>query len=176
MFNLIRRWLGLAEPAIQHHDPFNYKSIAYQSNDLTIHFSPQGGCTEIIVAELVQAKQEILVLAYIFTSQEIAHALLAAHDRGVDVQVIVDVNEAPCRGSQVETLKKEIKVYTDSYHAIAHNKIIVIDQKTVVTGSFNYTAAAEHVNAENLVVLRNPDVCTAYLANFHAHLAHSLPA
>lgn len=174
MFNCLRRWFGMTEPVLAKHDPFDYKSIAYQSRDLCIHFSPQGGCTDLIITQLAQAKQEILVLAYVFTSQDIAHALLAAHERGISVQVIVDAKESVCRGSQVEVLKKDIEVYTDAYHAIAHNKIIVIDGQTVITGSFNYTAAAEHANGENLVVIHNPDVCKAFVANFNAHLAHSV--
>jgi phosphatidylserine/phosphatidylglycerophosphate/cardiolipin synthase-like enzyme len=171
MLNRLLHWLGLtARP----HDPFNYRSIAYKSKDISVIFSPQGGCTEAIVQEIVQAKQEILVLAYAFTSQDIASAMLAAHDRGVNVQVIVDANEGLCRGNQVDALKKEIKVYKDAYHVIAHNKIILIDKSTVITGSFNYTSSAEHVNGENLLIIRNSPVCAAYLANFNAHLAHSI--
>ena len=59
-------------------------------------------------------------------------------------------------------------------HAIAHNKIMIIDQTVIITGSFNFTKAAEKNNAENLLVIKgNPDLVKKYLANFKEHLGHS---
>jgi phosphatidylserine/phosphatidylglycerophosphate/cardiolipin synthase-like enzyme len=57
--------------------------------------------------------------------------------------------------------------------AIAHNKIMVIDGKTVLTGSFNFTKAAEDDNAENLLVIQDPALAAKYAANWQAHLSHS---
>ena len=63
----------------------------------------------------------------------------------------------------------------DAAHAIAHNKVMVIDGEVVVTGSFNFTRQAENENAENLLVIRDGDLAERYLANWHAHEAHSQP-
>jgi phosphatidylserine/phosphatidylglycerophosphate/cardiolipin synthase-like enzyme len=64
----------------------------------------------------------------------------------------------------------------DDQHAIAHNKVIVIDSATVITGSFNFTKAAEQNNAENLLVIKEaPEVVKAYEANFQAHAGHAHP-
>ena len=64
----------------------------------------------------------------------------------------------------------------DAEHAIAHNKVIVIDDSTVLTGSFNFSKAAEEKNAENLLVLKKaPELAQAYMANINAHAAHSHP-
>ena len=68
-----------------------------------------------------------------------------------------------------------IPVQIDAKHAIAHNKIMVIDGQTVITGSFNFTTAAEEHNAENLLVIRSPELAAKYAANWKVHADHSDP-
>ena len=63
----------------------------------------------------------------------------------------------------------------DANHAIAHNKVIVIDGETVVTGSFNFTKAAEEKNAENVLIIRDPAVAAQYAQNWETHRQHSQP-
>jgi phosphatidylserine/phosphatidylglycerophosphate/cardiolipin synthase-like enzyme len=63
----------------------------------------------------------------------------------------------------------------DANHAISHNKVIIIDGETVLTGSFNFTKAAQEKNAENLLILHDPTVAVAYTKNWEAHQAHSQP-
>jgi phosphatidylserine/phosphatidylglycerophosphate/cardiolipin synthase-like enzyme len=67
-----------------------------------------------------------------------------------------------------------IPTYIDEKHAIAHNKVIIIDQATIITGSFNFTKAAEEKKAESLLVIRGDDALVKkYLAIFKEHLGHS---
>jgi phosphatidylserine/phosphatidylglycerophosphate/cardiolipin synthase-like enzyme len=66
-----------------------------------------------------------------------------------------------------------IPTFIDSAHAIAHNKVIVIDRETVITGSFNFTKAAEQHNAENLLILKNKDLAKLYVENWNRHKLHS---
>ena len=68
-----------------------------------------------------------------------------------------------------------IPVRIDAVHAIAHNKVMVIDGETVITGSFNFTTAAEQHNAENLLVLHDQPLAAHYETNWHHHAAHSQP-
>ena len=68
-----------------------------------------------------------------------------------------------------------IPTLIDAKHAIAHNKIIVIDGATVITGSFNFSKAAEESNAENLLVIRDKGLADKYTANWQAHAQHSEP-
>ena len=63
----------------------------------------------------------------------------------------------------------------DARHAIAHNKIMVIDGEVVLTGSFNFTSQAEHSNAENLLAIGDSAMAAKYAANWSAHAAHSEP-
>ena len=141
-----------------------------------VYFSPKGGCTEAVVQELGKAKATVLVQAYSFTSVPIAKALLAAHKRGVKVEVILDKSQKSEKYSEADFLVNVgIPVQIDTKHAIAHNKIMVIDGQTVITGSFNFTTAAEEKNAENLLVIRSPELAAKYAANWKVHADHSDP-
>ena len=145
-------------------------------DSVQVCFSPNGGCTEVIVGELNKAKAEVLAQAYSFTSKEIAKALLDAHKRGVKVQVILDKSNLTEKYSAADFVAHAgIPLLIDSEHAIAHNKVMVIDVETVITGSFNFTKAAEEHNAENLLILHDKTLAAKYAANWRDHAAHSTP-
>jgi phosphatidylserine/phosphatidylglycerophosphate/cardiolipin synthase-like enzyme len=141
---------------------------------IRVYFSPDGKPTEAIVAALNRAKTAIRVQAYSFTSAPIADALKKAHQRGVDVQVILDKSQ-PNQSYNYASffLNAKIPVSIDSKHAIAHNKIIIIDGTTVITGSFNFTKSAEERNAENLLIIESPELARIYLDNWDKHKKHS---
>jgi phosphatidylserine/phosphatidylglycerophosphate/cardiolipin synthase-like enzyme len=143
--------------------------------DLACWFSPNGGCTDAIVGEIEGAKKTVQVLTYSFTSRPIGNALIDAHRRGVNVTVVADKSETIDARSEIKSLQRAgIPVYIDDKHAIAHNKVMVIDGATVVTGSFNFTYAAEHENADNVLIVHNhPAIASAYADNFAHHLSHS---
>jgi phosphatidylserine/phosphatidylglycerophosphate/cardiolipin synthase-like enzyme len=139
-----------------------------------IYFSPHGGCTDAIVKEISKAKSEILVQAYSFTSKEIAKALVDAHKRGVHVETILDKSNKSKKYSAADfTHNMGIPTFIDAEHAIAHNKIMVIDKETVITGSFNFTKAAEERNAENVLILKNKELAKIYIDNWKKHRSHS---
>jgi phosphatidylserine/phosphatidylglycerophosphate/cardiolipin synthase-like enzyme len=149
-------------------------STTVPPNQVTVYFSPNGGCTEAIVEALDNAKTSVLVQAYSFTSKPIAEALVNAHNRGVNVQVILDKSVRTEKYSSADFVTHAgIPTYIDSKHAIAHNKIMVIDAQMVITGSFNFTKAAETENAENLLVINNADLATKYTENWQEHMGHS---
>ena len=140
-----------------------------------VYFSPNGGCTETIVAALDEAKQTVRVQAYSFTAPPIAKALAAAKGRGVDVRVILDKSQRTERYSGADFIAHAgIPVLIDEKPAIAHSKVIVIDGVTVITGSFNFTTSAESRNVENLLVLRSADLAALYTANWQARAAVSV--
>ncbi len=141
-----------------------------------VYFSPNGGCTDAIVRTLAGAKKTVLVQAYSFTSVPIAKALIDAKKRGVAIQVILDKSQRTEKYSSATFLfNAGIPTYIDPAHAIAHNKIMVIDGSKVITGSFNFTKQAETSNAENLLILTSSDLAARYTANWKEHLSHSVP-
>ncbi len=137
-------------------------------------FSPHGHCTDLIVRALNEAKSSVLVQAYSFTSDPIADALVDARNRHVDVEVILDKSQLHGKGGDAKKLSNAgVPVEIDSAHAIAHNKVMVIDGETVITGSFNFTNAAESSNAENLLIIQDKNLAESYSDNWYKHQKHS---
>lgn len=139
-------------------------------------FSPKGGCTSSIVEIIDSARESILLQAYSFTSDPIEHALIEAKKRGVTVRVVLDRSQYEAKGAAALPLfEAGIEVRMDAKHAIAHNKIIIVDDEILITGSFNFTRQAETSNAENLLIIRNPELALAYAQNWKTHYEHSDP-
>jgi phosphatidylserine/phosphatidylglycerophosphate/cardiolipin synthase-like enzyme len=143
---------------------------------IEIFFSPKGGCTDAIVREIDAAQTTVLVQAYSFTSQKIADALMKARKRGLDIKVILDrSNETDKYSSADFLLHSDIPSLLDDDHQIAHNKLMILDGKVVITGSFNFTKQAENGNAENVLIIRDPDIANKYTDNWVRHAEHSRP-
>lgn len=136
--------------------------------DIQVAFSPHAGATEAVVQVIAEARHTIHLAAYGFTSRPIAQALIDAHARGVEVEAVLDKSNATARYTDAgELIRAGVPVRLDHRYAIMHDKFIVVDGVTVEAGSFNYTAAAERSNAENLLVLRNePAIAARYEAEW----------
>ena len=145
--------------------------------NIRVLFSPDGGCTEAIIDAVKAAKTSIDVQAYSFTSAPIAKAVAEAHGRGVKVRVVLDKSQRSERYTSATYLhNNKVPVWIDADHAIAHNKIILIDRSLIITGSFNFTKSAEERNSENLLIIEgHPELAAKYAANFDDHLAHAEP-
>lgn len=114
--------------------------------------------------------------AYSFTNQPIVKALVEANKRGVDVFVILDKSNKTDKYSVADLLDHYgIDTYIDSKEAIAHNKVMILDKEVVITGSYNFTNAAENRNAENVLVIRSQHLADAYFENWAVHQKHSVP-
>ena len=144
---------------------------------VSVFFSPKGGCTEALVAEIKRARREILVLAYSFTSKPIAEALIEAKKRGVHVDIVLDRSQEKEAYSELPMIEEHgLYPHIDAHHAIAHNKVMVIDKKTLITGSFNFTHQAEMENAENLLIIKgHRTLMDSYHDSFGVHKAHCQP-
>jgi phosphatidylserine/phosphatidylglycerophosphate/cardiolipin synthase-like enzyme len=148
-----------------------------QTAGLEVRFQPGGGATAAIVRELRAATTTIHVQAYSFTSSPIAQALVDAKRRGVAVEAVLDKSNQRDKYTAATFLANQgIPTLIDARHAIAHSKNIIVDGRTVITGSFNFTKAAEEKNAETLLILRGyPDIAEKFEANFRLHKSHSSP-
>lgn len=147
-----------------------------------IAFSPWDNAEGMVAGAIRQARTQILVQAFSFTSRALAHALIAAKNRGVDVLVLADREQTfSSEASRIPELAQAgIAVMLEVRYQSAHNKVMVIDADSedaaVITGSYNWTYAAQFKNAENVLILRhNPDIANAYAANWRRHYADSLP-
>ena len=129
---------------------------------LQVYFSPSSGqrAVERITAALDAADSEVWVAAFVLTSPEIIAALNRAADRGVAVRVLLERRNLG--DSQEERLHDKVQVRPDANHYAMHLKTMVIDGKTVMTGSFNFTRSAASRNDENLLVLTSPQLAQRY--------------
>ena len=153
-------------------------AVPATAGSVQVCFTPGEDCTGMIVAEVAAARRDVRVQAYGFTSPDIVEALAQARRRGVDVRIILDKGALGQEREEAaaETLATAgVPVLVDGVHAIAHNKVMVIDGTTVLTGSFNFTAAAQNRNAENLLILRDNALASQYAANWTHHAGHSVP-
>lgn len=155
--------------------PMHATDIALpKDTPVRVFFSPNGGCTHAIIDTINKSKSEILVQAYIFTSEPIAKALLGAHKRGVKVFVILDKSQKKDGYSPATFFANQgIPAYIDSMHARAHDKVLIIDKETVITGSFNFSKSAETQNSENVLIIQSTELAGLYRENWMKHRDHS---
>jgi phosphatidylserine/phosphatidylglycerophosphate/cardiolipin synthase-like enzyme len=133
--------------------------------------------SHLVVGEMRQIKSELLVQAYAFTSAPVIQALGRAKDRGLDIKVILDrVNEQHRYSGATYLQNHGIAPLIDDAVAIAHNKVIVIDHRDVITGSANFTKAAQSRNAENVLLIKDdPTLAAAYAANWQRRATAARP-
>ncbi|MDF2690569.1 MAG: phospholipase [Gammaproteobacteria bacterium] len=143
---------------------------------MQVCFTPNQNCTALIVQQIDSAQKNIWVQAYSFTSYPIGDALVRAAKRGVNVQVILDKSnfEPGTHTSAYYLIRHGIKVWDDNRLNIAHNKVMIFDSSTVETGSFNYTYAAQNDNAENVLIVNNPELAKAFLNNWEQRQSQSV--
>lgn len=142
--------------------------------DIAVFFAPDGGCLDAIAWQIQGARKSIDVQAFLLSTKRIAEPLIAAHQRGVAVRVVFDREQAEQKISLDEKLAEAgIPVFYDApAQGKAHDKVMIIDGATVITGSFNFTLAAEENNAENMLVIRErPAIAAAYQRHFADRLA-----
>ena len=145
-------------------------------------FTPGADAAGLVIRAIGSARQAVYVQAFSFTHEGIARALVAAVRRGVSVEVIADQSQTELIEHNVlpALAHVRVKVFIDAEHAAAHDKVIIVDpsasRPAVVTGSFNFTFAAQYRNAENVLVIRgNRELARAYFENWQRHRAHATP-
>lgn len=179
-----RLWIGLFVAGFMFARPvsaFDASTILPATGTIEFSFTPGSDAGALIVRTIDAAQSQILVQAYSFTHRDIADALVRAHRRGIMVELVADRDQSESFESSAMQylLRSGVPVFLDGDHSSAHNKVIVIDhtetRSTVVTGSFNFTFAAQNRNAENVLVLHgNPELTQAYYENWLVHREHAV--
>lgn len=144
-------------------------SAQYYSATVSACFTPYQNCTARIVQHIRNAKKTIYVQAYSFTSWPIAHALVNANKRGIKVRVILDKSDLNCQQFSFAhyLLNHHIPLWDDFSPNIAHNKVMIFDNATVETGSFNFTKSAQYYNTENVLFINNNKLAKLYINNWY---------
>jgi len=152
-------------------------TVEAHSPAVTTCFTPAQACADLIVSILDHAQSQIRLQAYGFTAAPILAALVAAKQRGLDLVVLLDKSDerASSGSGAAYVARAGIPVFIDYQPAIAHNKVIVVDKHIVVTGSYNFTAAAERKNTENVTIIDAAEVANRFLSNWESRRAVSRP-
>ena len=132
-----------------------------------VYFSLYDNPQKEIIKNINQAEAFINIAMYIFTDREIALPLVKAREQGVKVRVYLDQDQVDYKYSQSRFLvQKGIKTRISSNKYIMHNKFAIIDNRILLTGSYNWTFSANHRNDENLMVIDDPEIITRYQNQF----------
>ena len=147
-----------------------------------VAFTPGDDVSGLIVRRIRQARSRIQIQAYLFTDRAIANALLAARKRAIEVEIIGDAAQHRAGGLPFLAAldRAGARVYLNGTLAASHNKIVIVDgdrdTARVLTGSYNFTRAAQSKNAENVVMISgNRAVTDRFVDNFDHHRSQSTP-
>lgn len=145
-------------------------------------FTPWDDAEGALLREIEAARRDIHIQAFLFTSRNLARALIDAQRRGIRVRVLADrgMTEQDDISRIPELAAAGIEVRLETRYASAHNKILLIDAESehpvVITGSYNFTFSAQARNAENLLILRNnAALARRYLGNWRRHRDEAMP-
>lgn len=144
-----------------------YPELLIDERPVRVFFSPGGGADRALVGLVKQAQSSVHFLAYNLTANDLGKALVEANQSGVDVRGVMDAETARnSTGSEYEMLHKAKIAVLDANKGLMHHKVIIVDQRWVVLGSYNFTASAEKSNNENLLILDNPGLAAKFEDEF----------
>ncbi len=153
------------------YQPFStpYPEVKLGNTKIETYFAPEDKVLSRILSEIGAAQQSIEFLIFAFSSEKILDTLLAKIEQGVRVRGLFDDRFKNTDWSKkiFETLKaKGAEVKYDDSPSIIHHKVMIIDKKTVITGSYNFSQNAEKENDENLLIIHNPKVAQKFSREF----------
>lgn len=145
-------------------------------------FTPGDNIAAMIIQRIHEARSSVRMQAYLFTDRRIANALVAALRRGVRIEVIADATQEETGGAPyLHALRRAgARVFVANGSGAAHNKVLIIDadrpSAAVITGSYNFTRAANARNAENVVIISgSPGLARRFVDNFDYHRGQARP-
>ena len=139
--------------------------IAFGEGEISIVFGAEGDEIAALRAEIVNAEESIRFMSFVFSLEELAVAMLTqADNRDLSVQGIFEERNSAASWSQMPALHcAGAQVRQDGNRYVLHHKVILIDDDTVITGSFNFSASAARRNDENIVIVHDRTIAALYL-------------
>ncbi len=130
-------------------------------------FSPGDACRNTIIRNIETATEKLDICVFTISDDSITNSLLTAHKKGINIKLITDNDKSFDVGSDVAQLAKAgvaVKVDTTPNHM--HHKFMVSDQRSLITGSYNWTLSAARYNHENIIVTREASVVKSFAQQF----------
>ncbi len=135
---------------------------------LGVYFSPHGGCEGQVVHWIDRANETLHVLIYSFTNDAIGDAVVRAHQRGVEIKVVFEESQVSTYSEYWKLQAIGVLVRNDTNSGLMHHKTAIVDGYVILSGSFNWSAAAEDRNNENLMILRSEELASVFEDAFQA--------
>jgi phosphatidylserine/phosphatidylglycerophosphate/cardiolipin synthase-like enzyme len=146
-----------------------YPNVNVNGTEIEVYFSPDDGVAKHIVDLVNSAQESIYFLAYSFTSDQISDAMLSRAQAGIALAGVFEKTQVAANksSSEYDPLRLAgLDVWLDANPKNMHDKVILIDGKIVITGSYNFGAGAEKKNDENILVIHNVDITALYMQDF----------
>ena len=145
-----------------------YSTLSVDSSQLEVYFSPDDGTAGHLIDLINAARQSVSFLAYSFTADDLAAAMLARAPAGITISGVFEESQYRSNmGTEYDHFRSSGQdVRLDGNPRNMHHKVIIIDEQIVVTGSYNFSASAEKSNDENTLVVHNAEIASLYLSEF----------
>ncbi|MBT6519502.1 hypothetical protein HOK51_06645 [Candidatus Woesearchaeota archaeon] len=149
--------------------------------DIENYFCPEDWCANKVLDQLNKANHSIYFMTFSFTHDEIGDMILKKSDEGIKIKGIFEkkqqskYSEYEKINSAFEKLESDKtkqanqnKVIFDSNPAAMHHKVFIIDEKTVITGSFNPTKNGDTNNDENILIIHDEKIASKFMDEFNS--------
>jgi phosphatidylserine/phosphatidylglycerophosphate/cardiolipin synthase-like enzyme len=131
------------------------------------YFAPRDEVGERVAAAVATARESVHFMAFAFTHDGIGQAMLERARNGVSVSGVFETSGSDTRFSEYIVFNDAgLDVYLDGNPYAMHHKVIIVDRRSVILGSFNFSQAADEDNDENLLIVHDPGLAQAYMAEF----------
>ena len=138
-----------------------------KGTQLLVLFGAEDNVAEFLTDQISKANSDIKFMAFSFTHDEMGEAMLERANSGVRVKGIFEVRGSQTKFSELPRLFcKGVPVRQDGNPGTLHHKVIVLDERTAITGSFNFSDNANEKNDENVVIIDSPEIASLYLEEF----------
>jgi phosphatidylserine/phosphatidylglycerophosphate/cardiolipin synthase-like enzyme len=139
------------------------------------YFSPPDQVMSKLIAAVKGAQKKIHFMAFTYTDKDLSAAMIERFKAKVEVQGVIE-NRGASQGAMVPLYCAKLPVKADGNKYTMHHKVIIIDDQTVITGSFNFTKSADDANDDNVLIIHSPAVAALYEQEFQkVYTAGSIP-
>jgi phosphatidylserine/phosphatidylglycerophosphate/cardiolipin synthase-like enzyme len=145
-----------------------YPRVIVNDTPLDVYFSPDDHAQLALIDLLNNAESSIYFLAYSFTADPLGQVIRERATRGVNVAGVMEADQVNTNvGTEFDAFHTAgLDVRLDGNQGQMHHKVMIIDKQIVVTGSYNFSASADQVNDENMIVIYSPEIAAEYLKEF----------
>jgi len=145
-----------------------HPQLSIDDTDLEVYFSPDDGVAEHILEVLNAAEENIYFMAFSFTTDEFGQAIRSQAERGLTVAGVMEEQQIKSNiGTEYDFFKQAgLAVFADGNEGQMHHKTMIVDEKIVITGSYNFSRSAEIRNDENIVIFYSEPIAAFYVEEF----------